>query len=403
MKKTLFLLALFISAQAFAIQTVNAVIGDKGWESIAGTQPGEKEKIQAHLLYVETFLRSESTNGLNAEQRSGRMKLLDALCDYRCAGNFPVNEDFPGERMPHFIDSRGNICAVGYLVEVSAGRAEAERINALYSYNYISEMHDARLNAWMQENGLTALECAMIQPAYHIPIQDRVVGPVAPVDSFASFVTRRIEYKGAPDSCVVTFYAHRLGPATMGIVESGNRLLGDAALNAIRSIGNVNYWAYPRTGNADTSPVFVRMKIMYGLQPPAVGQNPGILYSDIALKRDVRPRDEHTVRFIGHVADAQSKAPVGGTIAAAYDAQGYVLASALTDYNGNYELNVPAEKAAGCHLVFTTEGYEPLTVTNMPGHSGEADVKISRPPAKPAEKCTVLSCLGTVYIAVPAK
>lgn len=400
MKKTLFLLALFVSAQAFALQTLNAVIGDKGWKSITGKQPGEKEKIQAHLLYVETLLRNAATDQLTPSQLEKRMKLLDALCDYRCAGKFPVNEDFPGERMPHFIDSKGNICAVGYLVEVSAGRAEAERINALYSYNYISEMYDMRLDAWMLENGLTANECAMIQPTYHYAEPGYIV---APVDSFASFVTQRIEYKGPPDSCVVSFYAHRLGPVTTAIVESGNRQLGDAALNAIRSLGNVNYWAYPRTGNADTSPVFVRMKIMYGLKPPVAVKNPGIQYSSIESKRDVRPRDESSTRFIGHVTDAQSKAAIGGTTVTAFDANGTALASALTDYNGNYELNVPAEKASGCRLVFTTEGYETQTVRNMPGYSCEADVKITRSNKIPVEKCTVLSCLGTVYLAVPAK
>lgn len=153
-----------------AVQPVNAVIGDISYIWKYGKAPGihtnEQLRIATHLEYVEKLLRSRDASGLPQELQESRAELLDHLHEYWNAGAFPVNYDFPGERRPCFIDKNGNICAVGYLVEQSAGRKMAEAINARYQYSYIADMNMPALLGWVENSGLTLEECAMIQPEY---------------------------------------------------------------------------------------------------------------------------------------------------------------------------------------------------------------------------------------------
>jgi hypothetical protein len=70
------------------------------------------------------------------------------------------------DRKPCFIDAKGNLCAVGYLIEQSVGRGVAEQINARYQYEYLMDMEWNVIDEWIASSGLTKLECAMIQPSY---------------------------------------------------------------------------------------------------------------------------------------------------------------------------------------------------------------------------------------------
>src|SRR5690606_8014938 len=95
--------------------------------------------------------------------------------DYRETGVIPRNYDYPGIRKPCFIDKEERICAVGYLVEQTAGREVAQKINEKYQYENLMAMNDPLIDDWVAESGLTKRECAMIQPAYGgTPV---VVGP----------------------------------------------------------------------------------------------------------------------------------------------------------------------------------------------------------------------------------
>ena len=60
----------------------------------------------------------------------------------------------------------GRICAVGYLIEQSAGRALAEAINAHFAEAMITEMESLALDGWIATSGLNVCELAMIQPCY---------------------------------------------------------------------------------------------------------------------------------------------------------------------------------------------------------------------------------------------
>lgn len=157
---------------------VNPLLGDISFIEKFGHAPTETDddllRIQTHLEYVENKLRATDTKHLNEVQRKNRASLLHSLHNYWVAGIFPKNHDYKNQRRPCFIDKEGNICAVGYLIEVSAGRDAAEAINEKYKYEYIANMKGEMLENWMAENGLSREECAMIQPTYNF-------GPTTPI------------------------------------------------------------------------------------------------------------------------------------------------------------------------------------------------------------------------------
>jgi hypothetical protein len=154
----------------FGQQTINPVLGDSSYLLTFGNIPDdscdEQLRIKTHLAYTEHRLRTTGCGHLTLEQQQARYKLLDLLHDYRQRGRFPMNTTCTNERRPCFIDEEGTICAVGYLVEQTAGRAFAERINDAYQYDVIADMQLPDLARWAEINGLTLRECAMIQPTY---------------------------------------------------------------------------------------------------------------------------------------------------------------------------------------------------------------------------------------------
>jgi hypothetical protein len=154
-------------------QTINPLIGDISFISKFGQQPtattDEDLRIKTHLEYVENLLRQKDVSDLTAEQIEKRNHLLDLLHTYRTAGIFPRNYDYKGTRQPCFIDKNGRICAVGYLVEQTAGRQTAKQINDNHKYDNVLAMNDNSLDSWIKASGLTKEECAMIQPGYGPP------------------------------------------------------------------------------------------------------------------------------------------------------------------------------------------------------------------------------------------
>ena len=171
MRSTLFLLlGLLVSQNLFAQnQTINLVLGDTSWTSTYSAPSGEAPedlRVSTHLRYVIDCLKEGSTADSLMTQRQHQIQLLE---EYVQRGQFPVNEDYPGQRRPCFIDASGNICVVGYLVEQTAGREEAERINKRYQYAYIRDMEDEGLLTWQKTSGLSLRELEMIQPEYWNP------------------------------------------------------------------------------------------------------------------------------------------------------------------------------------------------------------------------------------------
>ena len=151
--------------------TINALIGDASFVAAFGYAPGkdtdEDIRISTHLAYVEDLLRKRDVSHLSEVLQRKRRYALDLLRTYRTAGEFPKNYDHQGKRMPCFIDIQGKICAVGYLIEQTAGREVAEAINEKFKYSELLSMRDEAIDHWIAQSGLTKRECAMIQPAYN--------------------------------------------------------------------------------------------------------------------------------------------------------------------------------------------------------------------------------------------
>lgn len=160
--------------QSHLDQKTNSIIGDIAFFQKFGFNPDqntdENIRIKTHLEYAENLLRSKKIEDLSAELIQKRTHLLNFLHQYINAGVFPQNFDYEEERKPCFIDKNGKICAVGYLVEQTAGRKVAEKINFNNKYLTIYEMEDVALDEWITSNGLTKEECAIIQPTYRYPI-----------------------------------------------------------------------------------------------------------------------------------------------------------------------------------------------------------------------------------------
>lgn len=153
--------------------TVNAAIGDESFIHTFGVSPTDETnefvRVQTHLKYVELLLRARPVAHLSPERQAARALYLDHLADYWQEGAFPHNDGHEDARRPTFISPDGNICAVGYLVEVSAGRDVAEAVNAEFKYAFIGEINTAAFHAWADASGFTMEELATIQPTYDGP------------------------------------------------------------------------------------------------------------------------------------------------------------------------------------------------------------------------------------------
>jgi hypothetical protein len=126
----------------------------------------DRVRIQRHLAKVEAELRAAPTDHLSPALKAERLRNLDRLRAYRLAGEFPHNTDFVGQRVPYFIDDDDRACAVGHLVIESGATELAARVRADENNALLGDMRTDGLLEWVQRSGLTAQECAKIQPAY---------------------------------------------------------------------------------------------------------------------------------------------------------------------------------------------------------------------------------------------
>jgi hypothetical protein len=211
--------------------SINAVIGDRSFIARFGVKPDAATSYtfreQIHLAYVEQLLRAVPLENIPPELRAERLKNLDRLHEYRTRGIFPQNT-WSGAR-PCFIDNDGNICAVGYLVERSAGRAAAEEINHRYQHALIAEMNSPLVERWIAGSGLTKTEAAMIQPV----MPDRVkTGSV------------QIGVGGGASLPIAASYTSPLIDEDAEIANAGSPLLGHYAGLSIQYKHGARRWPF---------------------------------------------------------------------------------------------------------------------------------------------------------------
>jgi hypothetical protein len=127
----------------------------------------EVARLRRHFRRVLAELHDMDVTHLSAEQAASRTRLLDELARYARRGRFPKNRDFPGTRIPYFVDADGTRCAVAHLIESTGASALVTRVAAARNNAYIRELAgDGELLAWLDRAGLTVAEAARIQPNY---------------------------------------------------------------------------------------------------------------------------------------------------------------------------------------------------------------------------------------------
>ncbi|APR87425.1 hypothetical protein A7982_12774 [Minicystis rosea] len=127
----------------------------------------ESGRLRAHFREVMAELGARDVAHLSAGQRAQRARLIDELARYARAGRFPKNLDFPGIRMPYFVDTFGTRCAMAHLIESTGAADLVARVATLKNNAFVRELErDADLQAWLDRAGLTAAEAARIQPSY---------------------------------------------------------------------------------------------------------------------------------------------------------------------------------------------------------------------------------------------
>jgi hypothetical protein len=184
MRHVIAILALFLAttsarAAPHVRDGANHHLGDDSFVAAFGRAPtqgdGEKLRMRVHLAYVHDLLAARPATSPALEGR--RAELLGYLGDYIAQGITPVNT-YVANRNPVFIDAQGNICAVGYLIERSVGRALPETIARTHRLAYLEDIAASmpEVATWVASSGFTLDELASIQPGYPGPDVMHLVG-----------------------------------------------------------------------------------------------------------------------------------------------------------------------------------------------------------------------------------
>lgn len=142
-----------------------AVVGTVG-DAPGGSAGTDAARIRAHLYRTLAALEARNLSHLDPGRRAARVETLAWLAEYADRGVYPHNHVVP-ERTPIFVDPHGTPCAVGYLL-LRSGRDDLVR-DVVASDNRVRVPDlagEPRLEAWLDERGLTLDEAAAIQPAY---------------------------------------------------------------------------------------------------------------------------------------------------------------------------------------------------------------------------------------------
>ena len=181
MRAPTLLVAVLASTSAWALppgadgrlrQGANHHIGDASFIAKFGRAPTghdpERLRMTLHLQHVHDVLAARPATRPELEPR--RKAILDALARYIAKGTTPHNYDLPW-RTPVFIDEEGTICAVGFLIESTAGRELPEKIAKQHRYDFIEDIARdmPEVQQWIADSGLTLEEIQTIQPAYEEP------------------------------------------------------------------------------------------------------------------------------------------------------------------------------------------------------------------------------------------
>lgn len=125
-------------------------------------------RIHAHFDSVVVELRAADVSALAPAQQERRAALVTRLQRYRDRSLFPHNYDFPGQRIPYFVDRQtGTLCAVAYLLASTGRRDIVNRVATMNNNVWVAALAgDTPFREWLTHNGLTLEEAARIQVPY---------------------------------------------------------------------------------------------------------------------------------------------------------------------------------------------------------------------------------------------
>jgi hypothetical protein len=198
--------------RASALLLLVSVAGTLGARTLSARRvtksPERREvvRIQAHFDSVLRELAA-SPAPRDAERTGRRAALMHTLRNYRDAGAFPHNYDFPGRAVPYFVDrATGTRCAVAHLLE-STGRGDiVDRVARANNNVWVAELAgDTAFTRWLDVNGISLAEAARIQVPYQQPSTPAQVArqtafvAVAPVALGTATISTMINAMGNAD------------------------------------------------------------------------------------------------------------------------------------------------------------------------------------------------------------
>jgi hypothetical protein len=132
----------------------------------------EIRRIRIHFDSVLADLTTADTHMLSAAQRERRSLAIATIQAYRDRGVFPHNYDFPGRLVPYFVDRKtGTLCAVGHLLASTGRRDIVDRVSRANNNVWVRQLAgDTAFAQWLNDNGLTLAEAALIQIVYAQPV-----------------------------------------------------------------------------------------------------------------------------------------------------------------------------------------------------------------------------------------
>lgn len=136
------------------------------FNSLTFAAMAEVERIKSHLRSVHELVTAFKPTGLTSQQLINRKRGLIALKKYIEAKNFPQNHDFPGIRIPYFIDEHGTPCAVAHIMIESGFESLARKISGLNNHIYLDQVDDSEVAKWVANSGFSLDELRLIQPSY---------------------------------------------------------------------------------------------------------------------------------------------------------------------------------------------------------------------------------------------
>ena len=162
-------ISLLIVSVCFSMQSINKIIGNKGFEIKYGRSPNEydnqKDEIISHFEFVYDSLSNLKSEDLNKLQLTNRTKHLNSLKKYMTRGIFPLNNLY-FDRVPVFVDELNTHCAVAYILKEDNQFEIINNLQQNYNYNYVEDMNLDTLSFWLQNSGLSLDELKLIQPTY---------------------------------------------------------------------------------------------------------------------------------------------------------------------------------------------------------------------------------------------